>query len=223
MFPGSLPTPAPQNCWLTPLLLWRSWTTAQLLLGKLPFCPHPGPHAEGFNGMQSPQPWVFCCYFEPLLQYLPFGTLEFFNLDVCLYLHHNNVFIDYGLNPHLLCILHWQVGSLHRHHLGSPLRLEGSHIFIYVGLSIWIAFQLFLKGNWNIKKLLANIDSWWNLWTESWGSDLLHCSPSSLGRSSTMISTKDHKLQTQICDWPGKRVGHDLATLKKQQIYNLIY
>ena len=33
------------------------------------------------------------------------------------------IFQTHGLNPHLLCLLHWQAGSLPLHHLGSPARL----------------------------------------------------------------------------------------------------
>ena len=30
------------------------------------------------------------------------------------------IFLTQGLNPRLLCLLHWQVNSLPRSHLGSP-------------------------------------------------------------------------------------------------------
>ena len=33
------------------------------------------------------------------------------------------IFQTHGLNPHLLCLLHWQAGSLPLHRLGSPARL----------------------------------------------------------------------------------------------------
>ena len=36
------------------------------------------------------------------------------------------IFLTQELNPHLLCLLHWQVGSLPAEPLGKPRRSEGS-------------------------------------------------------------------------------------------------
>ena len=43
------------------------------------------------------------------------------NTGVGCYFHLKGVFLTQELNSHLLCLLHWQVGSLPLSHLGSPL------------------------------------------------------------------------------------------------------
>lgn len=97
--PGTSPHSAwPQNCgWYH--FSEESWTTAHLLLWKL----YPFLHTQdstmktsgNVSGTRSLRTWGICCYFEPLLQYFPFGTFVFFYLGICLYLHHCNVFIDW--------------------------------------------------------------------------------------------------------------------------------
>ena len=45
------------------------------------------------------------------------------------------IFPTQGSNPHLLCLLHWQVESLLPHHLGSPIFVKScNHLFnrIYI-------------------------------------------------------------------------------------------
>ena len=49
------------------------------------------------------------------------------------------IFLTQGSNPHLLCLLHWQAGSLP--HLGSP---NTTHLFVHVrNIPVLIVFDFF--------------------------------------------------------------------------------
>lgn len=95
VFPGPLSTMANTLKLLVNTLLSQRGLGPQLenLLGETTFSPYPGSHWRLAEG-SLPNPGYFVVIFEPVLQYFPFETLGFFNLSVCHYLHHSNVFID---------------------------------------------------------------------------------------------------------------------------------
>ena len=54
-----------------------------------------------------------------------------------------------SLNPCLLCLLHWQVGSLPLRHLGSP-----THVFKHGHVLIMLVFSVSITGWFKIEKYL---------------------------------------------------------------------
>ena len=62
--------------------------------------------------------------FDPMACSLPgsavYGISQARILGVSCHFLLQGIFPTQGPNPHLLCLLHWQVGSLPLHHLGIP-------------------------------------------------------------------------------------------------------
>ena len=64
------------------------------------------------------------------------------NTEVACHFLLNGIFLTQGLNPHLLHLLHWQVGSFPLHHMGSPKKKPYTHLLNWIcgwGIS-YIAF-----------------------------------------------------------------------------------
>ena len=72
--------------------------------------------------------------FDPLACQFPlsmgFSRQEYWSEHFCL----QGILPTQGLNPHLLCLLHWQVASLPLHHLGALTRHHPDSIFLALHL-----------------------------------------------------------------------------------------
>ena len=71
-----------------------------------------------------------------------FSRQEYWSELFCL----QGIFLTQGLNPHLLCLLHWQVGSLPLHHLEALIRCHPDSVSLALHLPLTIlCFGLILR------------------------------------------------------------------------------
>ena len=75
------------------------------------------------------------------------------------------IFLTQGLNPYLLCLLHWQVGFFyHQYHLGSPIykviedKLKYSSFFNFNSHSNISHYQYVFISHYNCQRICCNYD-----------------------------------------------------------------